>query len=807
MRMIQMAEILMTDVRYALRGLQRSPGFTATVVVMLALGIGANTAIFSIVDRLFLRALPYPESNQLVMVNETFPGSTRNAVSPANWLDWQRLSHSFETLAAWNSATVTFVGEGYPEVLSGQAASAEFFPALKVSPLLGRLFTPDDDRPNAAPVVVLTHRLWQRRFGEDRNIIGKKIELDTRSFEVIGVLPQGFYFMNPLAEFWVPYALDRQRDWRANSGRSIPSILGRLKPGVAMAAAQAEMRTIAGQLEQSYVFNKKTSVNIVPLREVLTGEVRTSLLVLLGAVSVLLLVACFNVASMMLARSSSRRREIAVRTSLGAGRGAIVRQLLVESLLLAGAGGAVGFLVALWGVNAMVELTPRNLIRVVEVPLDRWVLMYTFGISLLTGLAFGLAPAITATRGTLAGYLHGVGRSITQSARIRQGLVVAQVMMTVILLCGAGLLVRSFAALNAFSTGTDANQVLTMQITMPAARYDSNQQVELVTRIIERLEKLPGVQSAGATRSLPVIGPTAGTGVHFKGTPDVPMNDRPMARIRMATPGYFKTVGTTIVRGREFIWDDQRPNAELAFVVNEAFVKAHLPGKDALATSMSVVWMNLENQFGRIVGVAADVREGSLRGDVEPTVFYNQRQLTYSGMTLFVRTNRPSSIAREAVQLIHDIDRNVPVTQIRTLRDAFGQSIARDRLNAVVSGSFAVTALLLASFGLYGLLAFLVAERTREIGIRMALGAKAATLVQMVMNHGLSLIAVGGVLGLIGAFVVSRFIKTLLFEVSSYDPTTFIAVGLLLTLVGALAAFLPAYRAATVNPIVALRQE
>jgi putative ABC transport system permease protein len=544
----------------------------------------------------------------------------------------------------------------------------------------------------------------------------------------------------------------------------------------------------------------------VPLREVLTGEVRTSLLVLLAAVSVLLLVACFNVASMMLARSSSRRREIAVRTSLGASRGAIVRQLLVESLLLAGAGGAVGFLVALWGVSVLIELTPRNLIRVVEVPLDRWVLMYTFGISLLTGLIFGLAPAITATRGSLATYLHGVGRSITHSARIRQGLVIAQVTMTVILLCGAGLLVRSFAVLNSISTGVDANQVMTMQITMPVPRYDRNQQVELVTRIIERLEKLPGVQSAGATRSLPVIGPTAGTGVHFKGTPDVAMNDRPMARIRMATPGYFKTVGTPIVSGHEFTWDDQRPNAELVFVVNEAFVKAYLPGKDPLATSMRV-WMGMENPFGRIVGVAADVLEGSLRGGAVPTVFYNQRQLSYSGMTLFVRTNRPSTIAREAVQVIHDIDRDVPVTQVRTLRDAFGQSIAQDRLNAGVSGAFAVTALLLASFGLYGLLAFLVAERTREIGIRMALGAEAATLVQMVMNHGLSLVAAGGLLGLIGAFAISRFIKTLLFEVSSYDPTTFVAVTLLLILVGALAAFLPAYRAATVNPIVALRQE
>ena len=806
MRILQMAENLMADIRYALRGLQSSPGFTATVVVMLALGIGANTAIFSIVDRLFLHALPYPESNQLLMVYETSPGTPRSNVSPANWLDWQGLNHSFETLAAWNFASATFAGEGDPELLTGQTASAEFFPTLRVSPLRGRLFTPDDDRPNAAPVVILSHRLWQRRFGEDLNIIGKKIELDTTPFEVIGVMPQGFYFMNPLAEFWVPYAIDRQRDWRANSGRSIPSILGRLKPGISMAAAQAEMRTIGAQLEQAYVFNKRTSVNIVPLREVLTGEIRTSLLVLLAAVSVLLLVACFNVASMMFARSTSRRREIAVRTSLGASRRAIVRQLIVESLLLAGVGGAIGFLVALWGVSALIELTPRNLIRVVEVPLDRWVLIYTFGISLLTGLIFGLAPAITATRGSLAGYLHGVGRSITQSARIRQGLVIAQVTMTVILLCGAGLLVRSFAALNSISTGVDADQVMTMQITMTAPRYDRNQQVELVTRIIERLEKLPGVQSAGATRSLPVIGPTAGTGVHFKGTPDVPMNDRPMARIRMATPGYFKTVGSPIVSGREFNWDDQRPNAELVFIVNEAFVKAYLPGKDPLATFMRV-WMGPENPFGSIVGVAPDVREGSLRGIAQPTVFYNQRQLSYNGMTLFIRTNRLATIAREAVQVIHDIDHDVPVTQVRTLREAFGQSIAQDRLNAVVSGAFAATALMLASFGLYGLLTFLVTERTREIGIRMALGAEAAALVQMVMNHALSLVAAGGLLGLIGAFAISRLIKTLLFEVSSYDPTTFVAATLLLILVGALAAFLPAYRVATVNPIIALRQE
>jgi len=806
-------ERLFEDVRHAVRGFRRSPGFAATVVIMLAVAIGANTAIFSLVDRLLLRELPYPESDRLAMVYEVVPGSPATNVSPGNWLDWQRLSQSFETFAAWVYTTATMTGENEPELLTGQAVSYEFFPSLKVLPQLGRPFSPEDDTPSptspganmSSRVVILSHGLWQRRFGGDSNIVGRKVELDAAMYEVIGVMPQGFYFLNPLVEFWVPFALDRRRDWRATSGR-IMTVVGRLKPGVSMTTAQTEMRTIAGQLEQLYDFNKNSSVSVVPLREVLTGEIRPSLLALLGAVSVLLLIACFNVASMMLARSASRRREIAVRAAVGAGRGALLRQLLVESLLLAVIGGAAGFLVALWATSALVALSPRNLVRVTEVPLDGRILTYTSIVSVLTGLIFGLAPAITATRGSLGDYLHSFGRSVTRSARIREWLVVAQVTMTLILLCGAGLLVRSFNALNSVPTGLKSNDVLTMQITMPAARYDRDQQVDFVTRTVQRLQSLPGVQSAGATRSLPVIGPTAGTGLHVKGTPDRPMMERPMTRVRMSTPGYFTTVGVPIIRGRDFNWDDLRPNAEPVFIVNDAFVKAHLPGQDPINVSIRV-FMGSENPFGRIVGVTGDVREGSLRNDSVPTVFYNQRQLTYSSVTLFLRTNRPTEVARAAVQAIHDLDGNIPVTQIRPLTDAFVQSIARERLNAVVTAGFASTALLLASLGLYGLLAFLVAERTREIGIRMALGAEASALLKMVMKHGLLLVTSGAALGLIGAFSVSRLIQTLLFGIPSYDPVTFVTVVVLLIFLSALAALVPAKRATRVDPVVALRQE
>jgi predicted permease len=656
-------------------------------------------------------------------------------------------------------------------------------------------------------VVILSDRLWKRRFGGDPRIIGKTVEFDAVPKKIIGVMPGGFYFMNPGVEYWSPYAIDRARDWHQSAARTIPIIVGRLKPDVTLPAAQAEMKALAKQLEQIYSINKNASVTVASLRDVLTDDVRASVIVLFAAVTLLLVIACINVAGMMLARASSRRREIAVRASLGAPRTALVRQLLVESVLLSLAAGVAGFLMALWGLSALVQLAPRNLIRIADVSVDGWILLYTIGVCALTGVTFGLAPAIAATRGwALRDYLQSFGRSVSASTGTRQALVVVQVAMTVILLCGAGLLARSLRALHSVRLGVESSQVLTMQITMPAARYDRDQQVEFVTRVLERLEQFPDVQSAGATRSLPVIGPTAGTPLEFKDAPEVASMALPAARIRMATPGYFKTVGVPVVAGREFVKDDQRPNAEIVFIVNEAFVKAYLRGKNPLDSSMRV-YMTREKPYGRIIGVTADVLEGSLRGSPTPTVFYNQRQLPYAQMTLYVRTTNPTALSSQAVEAINQLDPNMAVTQVRLLDEAFWLSIARDRLNAIVSASFAITALLLASIGLYGLLAFMVAERTREIGIRMALGAQAATVLRMVMNRGFCLVGLGLTLGLIAAFGISRFLENLLFRVQPNDPATFVGVPLLLLIVTTLAALVPANRATRVDPVIALRQE
>jgi predicted permease len=654
--------------------------------------------------------------------------------------------------------------------------------------------------------VILGDRLWKRRFGGDPRIIGKTVEFDAVPKKIIGVMPGGFYFMNPGVEYWSPYAIDRTRDWRQSVARTIPTIIGRLRPGISLPAAQAEMKALAKQLEQIYPMNKNASVTVASLRDILTDDVRGSVIVLFAAVTLLLVIACVNVAGMMLARASSRRREIAVRASLGAPRTALVRQLLVESFLLSLAAGGAGFLIALWGVSALVQLTPRNLIRIADVSVDGWILLYTIGVSALTGVIFGLAPAIAATRGSLRDYLQSFGRSVSASTGTRQVLVVVQVTMTVILLCGAGLLARSLRALHSVRLGVESSQVLTMQITMPTARYDRNQQVEFVARVLERLEQFPGVQSVGGTRSLPVIGATAGTPLEFKDAPEIPSTAAPAARIRMATPGYFKTVGVPVVAGREFVQDDQRPNAEIVFIVNEAFVKAYLRGKNPLDSSMRV-YMTRERPYGRIIGVTADVLEGSLRGSPTPTVFYNQRQLPYGQMTLYVRTTNPTALSRQAVDAIHQLDPNMAVTQVRPLDEAFWLSISRDRLNAIVSASFAITALLLASIGLYGLLALMVAERTHEIGIRMALGAQAATVLRMVMNRGFYLVGLGLALGLVAAFGISRFLEGLLFGVQPNDPATFVGVPILLLIVTSLAALVPANRATRVDPVVALRQE
>lgn len=803
MRRVRLIDGVVRDVRCGVRGLRRSPSFTIVAIATLALGIGANTAIFSIVDHLLLRPLPYPDGEALVAVYEAAFGRARASVSPANWLDWQRESRSFESLAAWNAYRATLTGQGEPEVLNAQAVSAEFLSLVRIAPLIGRSFAPEEDRPRGKPVVILSYRLWQRKFGGDPRVLGQSVELNATPAEVIGVMPPGFYFISRDTDCWSPYALDRQRDWRETAGRFM-SVAGRLKPSVTPQAAQREMATVAERLAHIHPFNKDTSATVVPLREILTGEVRLSLLMLFASVGVLLLIACFNVANLLLARAASRQREIAIRTSLGAGRWPIVRQLLVESLMLGLAGGLAGLLVARWGVTTLLGLTPTSLLRVGDVPLDGWVLFYTLALSLLTALVFGAVPAISATGGSLVDRMRRSDRLTAPAVGLRGVSVVAQVAMTVVLLSCAGLLVRSFAALSGARTGLDPRDVLTMRVGLPATKYDAAQRVAFFRHATERLRTLPRVQATGAAGSVPVTGATAGTRFHVQGEPELPLNQRPLATVRVATPGYFQTLGIPIPEGRDFTNDDLIAARPPVFIVNEAFAKQHLSARDPLTASMSVL-MRDDNPYGRIVGIVGDVNEGSLRKAAEPTVFYNHAHLPYPGMTLFVRAPDAANLAREAVAIIRELDPNLPVTDVRALGDVLADSLARERLNAVVSAAFALSALLLASLGVYGLLGCLVAERTREIGVRMALGAHASRVVHMVLSRGLRLVAAGAVLGLLGAVALSQVMESLLFGVSATDPATLAGVVALLSVVSSVAAIVPARRASRTDPMVVLR--
>jgi putative ABC transport system permease protein len=808
-------EDLARDVRHTARGLRKNPGFTTAVVLTLALGIGGNVAIFSLVDQLLLRPLPYPNGEKVVAVYEAFlsgfggaPVSTRsggNSVSPANWFDWQRESRQLEAFAAWRQTPQTLTGAGEPARLSLQFVSHEFFPLLGVQPLLGRTVSAEDDRPNAPRVAVLSHQAWQSRFGGDPSVIGRVIQLNDNAVEVIGVMPAGFRFLDPRVDMWGALQLDRGRAWRSTAGRFL-NIVGRLTPDATMRSAQTEMGGIADGLAKTHEFNKNTSVVLVPLREEITGQVQSSLMVLYAAVGVLLSIVCFNVASLLLARGASRRHEIAIRTSLGAGRMAIVRQLIVESLLLAGAGGILGIALARASLAALVAFAPPNLLRAPELSIDFRVMLYALAVSMLTGLVVGLAPALMVARESLITSIRTGGLNVTHAPRVRQALVICQVAMTVMLLCGAGLLVRTVLAMNGAELGLDRQNVLTMEITLPAARYDAARRVQFFRQAIDAVAALPGVESAAAGNSLAVIGsPRGGTVFHREGTPELPLNDRPVAVIRVVTPGFFRTLRIPVLRGRDFTSADAA-NPAPGFIVNDAFVRAYLSGIDPLTARLSVL-MQQENPYAPIIGIVADVNEGSVRDAARPTIYYSHGQLLETGMTIFARAAAPTAVMAAAVDAIHRLDRNLAVARVRTFDSAFSESLARERLNALVSGAFAASGLLLASLGLYGLLAFLVTERTKEIGIRIALGAESGRLTRSVIAGGLRLVAIGAALGIAGALVLLRSLQTLLFGVTPHDLWTYAAVLFLLCTVSVLASYVPARAAARVEPLKALRQE
>lgn len=787
------------DLRYALRGLKRSPGFAATAILSLALGIGASVSIFTVADNLLLRPLPYPEASRLMILwegNKTH-NFKRNVVAPANYLDWKAQNDVFESMAVFQDGRTVLTDGSRADELGALSASAELLPMLGVQPFRGRRFTAEDDRAaiGSDQIVLISYRLWQTWFGGDEGIVGRTVQISSQPRTIVGVLPPGFSFELRDIDLWEPLGLDPARDYRKTSGRYLLSI-ARLKPGVTEARAQSEMTAIASRLETAYpAFNTNWSVQVESLRDALVQEVRPSLIALLCAVGLLLAVACANVANLLLARFASRRQEMAVRASLGAGRWRVVRQLLTESVLLGLVGGTVGIVLAKWAVTGMLALAPAQLTRSLSISMDQRIVVFALGLSLLTGIVFGLIPALTTTR----------ARSNARRWSLHGYLIGAEVALSVVLLVGAGLLFRTMLHLQAVDPGLNAPGVLTFRVRLPDSQR--NISTQFFAQMIDRIEQLPGVRSASAVSYMPFDGGPSGTTVTIGGRPAPRPGEEPSADVRTVMPGYFQTLGIPLKQGRDFTAADNVPGAPPRFIVSEAFVRKYLRNEDPLSKTISV-YMARDNPYSEIIGVAGDVRQDSLDKEPAPAVYYVHTNLKYTNMVFAARVDGdPLALAGPVRRIIREMDPALPMAGVRTLDEIVGQTIARQRFAAMLLVGFSLAALVLASVGIYGVLAYAVSERTREVGIRLAVGADPARIVALILGSGARMAGAGTAIGVFGALALSYLLKTLLFGVSTRDPMTFVAVPLILMTIALMAAWLPARRASKIDPMQALRTQ
>jgi putative ABC transport system permease protein len=798
------------DVRYALRGLGLNPGFATTAVLSLTLGIGASVAIYTVADNLLLRPLPYPDAKQLVMLYEMNPhhGFAHNVISPANYFDWKAQSSSFSAIGGFFDFHI-ILGDGKrTEEVDAQALSGEVLPALQVQPMRGRLFTMREDKDDAH-VAVISYRLWQSWFGGDESIIGRQLQVNSRPFTVIGVLPPDFYFNTRTSDVWVTLGLNPAADLRKTQGRWIWA-MARLKPGVSISQARAEMAGIAKRLEIAYPeFNKGWGATVVPLRDALVGQAKTSLMVLLGAVTLLLCVACANVANLLMARYSARRREMAVRGALGAARGRLIRQLLTESVILGLGGGIAGVVLAYFAVEGLVAGAPRDLTRSVQITFDLRIVVFAFLLSLVTSIIFGLAPALMASHGDLNRGLHEESRTSTGGGtRMRSWLVALEIACSVALLAGAGLLFRSLEGLQNVDPGLDANNVLNFRVSLPNQRYKEPQKkIDFFRQAADKLSQLPGVRSASATSYLPLNGVGAGTGVEILGQPPAKPGEELGATIRTVLPGYFRTMGIPLKNGRDFNAADDVESTPHRFIVSEAFVRKYLPGEEPLGKQISVE-MDKENPFGEIVGVVGDVSDKTLDSELPPTVYYIHSHLAYGEMVFVLRTeNDAMALAEPARKIINGMDPELPVSQVRTMETVVRQTFASQQFSAMLLGGFSFSSLLLAAIGIYGLLAYSVTQRTREIGVRIALGAEPRTISRMVVASGARMVLIGAAAGVAAALALSGLMKSLLFGIGARDPLTFVVAPAVFVAVALIAAYVPARRASRVSPMEALRAE
>jgi putative ABC transport system permease protein len=793
------------DLRYGARMLFRQPTFTAIAVLALALGIGANTAIFSVVNAILLRPLPYADPERIVRVEEMHEAAGGpSGLTYACFLDLSAESKSLDSVSAYRLWNFNLTSEGEPEQTGGALVSAAFFPALGVKPALGRFILPEEDQPGNNKVVVLGHGLWQRRFGSDPNIIGTTVKVNYESHTVIGVMPPDFKFPDR-ADLWVPLA--PTGGLRSNRRAHLLTVIARLKQGVTTRQAESELGAIAQEVErQNPGVDPGLTFNILGLQQRLVAPVRPALLVLFGAVGLVLLIACTNVASLLLARATTREKEIAIRAAVGASHFRLIRQLLTESIMLAGLGGLLGSVLARWSVDLIIAFSPGDIPRLEEVSVDGRVLAFTLVSSLLTGVIFGLAPAIESSRVDLNKSLKEGARTSSGSGnRLRNLLVVSEVAFALVLLIGAGLLISSFRRLLDVNPGFNPKNVLTMQLYLSGSKYSEDPQIsEFLKHVLDRIKVVPGVVSAGLVNSLPITGGVA-TDFEIVGRPET-IKEEPTADIRIIDPDYFRVMEIPLLKGRLFGERDSA-DAPKVMIINDAMARQYWPGEDPLGKHVTMKDWG-DPLTGEIVGVVGDIKANGLQTESRAMIYWPYPQFPSSFNRVVIRTSvDPVSVAAAVRSQVWSIDKEQPISDIKTMDQVLSQSVAQRRFNMLLLGGFAGVALLLTAVGIYGLISYSVTQRTREIGLRMALGARRQDILKLVMARGLLLVLLGVGIGIAGAFALTRVMESLLFGVGARDPLTFAVIPLVMVGVALGACFIPARRATKVDPGVALRYE
>jgi predicted permease len=803
---------MIRELKHSIRSLLRHPGFAVVAVVTLTLAIGVNTTIFSVVNAVLLKALPFPEPQQLVAVQSVSEPGGLPGIAAFQYLAWKERNTFFDDLAAFSDDNFTLTGAGEPERISCARVTASLFTTLKVQPLRGRFFVPEEDKPGANKVAIVSERFWQQRYGRDEGILQGVLTLDKTPYSIVGVMPAGFRFPGEF-DVWLPLALDPVRETRGDFF-SLVETVGRLKPAATHAGAQTELSAITRQASEQ-LKELSANVEVVPLQQQLVSGVRLTVLILWGAVGLVMLIACVNVASLMISRTLARQREMAVRAAVGARRWQLIRQLLTESVMVGLTGGVLGLLVAVWGTRAVASLVPKGFAASVydldNIPLDWRVFAFTLGLSVLTGIVFGLAPALTASKPDLINALRNsrsFGLTSFGLRSVRGWLVVAELALAVVLLLSAGLLVRSFNKLMAVDLGFDRENVLTFRVSLPRSIYSRPEQTEAFSNdLLQRLNALPGVQTAAMINHSPLRGHAMIAFMSIEGYPQLDRKKDPEIGVGVVNGEYFKTLKIPLLSGRQYDARDAGGSQKVA-IINEAFAKRFFPDSDPLGKRLGFGCEESEGLCRTIVGVAGDVRQESITGEPIPEIYLPSAQMPMNSMTVMVRTaSDPLALAGVVRKEVLAIDRNQPIYDVKTLAQRVNEVSAVSRSLMVLFAAFALLALALGAVGIYGIVSYSVTQRTHEIGIRMALGARAGNVLSLILKNGLILVLAGIAIGIAGALALTRFLTTLLFGVTPTDSVTFVVVSVFFFVIAMVASLIPALRATKVDPLVALRYE